>query len=170
MEFEFEQLPSWTVRPEEEQEKEIFQPKWNCFCCRDTGKVQPDLVQLVIPSYNYDRDRSPMCQNCDKGQLRWGHLEELGIIDQRLTFQICRKLDLISREDWRQTVSAWFEMAKLRVEQSTGEIAQARNLRRRDRISAEFILAKEKHGRERGDWEEIKEKDQDKDEDKEVAE
>ena len=41
---------------------------------------------------------------------------------------------------------------------------------RRDRISAEFILAKEKHGRERGDWEEIKEKDEDKDEDEEVAE
>jgi len=157
MEFEFEQLPSWTVRPEEEQEKEIFQPKWQCFCCQDSGKVSPNLVRRVIPNYNYDKDRLPICQNCNEGQTRWGHLNELGVIDQRLTFQICRKLDLMSREDWKQTVSAWFEMAKQRVEQSTGEIAQEHNLRRRDRIQAEFILAKEKHFKARGDWEVVKE-------------
>ena len=98
-----------------------------------------------------------MCQNCDKGQERWAHLNELDIIDQRLTFQICKRLDLMSREDWKQTVSAWFEMAKQRVEQSTSEIAQEHNLRRRDRNSAEFILVQEKHGIARGDWEEIKE-------------
>ena len=155
MEFEFEQLPSFPVRPKEETEKEIFQPQWNCFCCRDTGKIQPDLVRRVIPTYNYDKDRIPMCQNCNQGQARWGHLNELGVIDQRLTFQICKKLDIMSREDWKQTISAWFEMARQRVESATNEIAQEHSLRRRDRIQAEFILVQKNHGRARGDWEEI---------------
>lgn len=165
MEFEFEQLPSFPVQPEEETEKEIFQPQWNCFCCRDTGIVQPDLVRHVIPTYNYDKDRIPMCQNCNQGQARWGHLNELGVIDQRLTFRICKKLDIMSREDWKQTVSAWFEMARQRVESATIEIAQVHNLRKRDRTLSEFIYANEKHGLKRGDWEEIKE-----DEEEEVTE
>ncbi|MBW4591204.1 hypothetical protein G7B40_038965 [Aetokthonos hydrillicola Thurmond2011] len=163
-EFEFEQLQPLPVRPEQEQEKEIFQPKWHCFCCKDTGRVQPELVRRVIPSYNYDRDRIPICQNCNEGQKRWAHLNDLGIIDQRLTFQICRKLDLLSREDWKRTTEVWFEMAKKRVEEATTEISAANNMRRRARIQAEFILAQEKHGRARGDWEEIPEQDEEEDE------
>ncbi|MBR8832542.1 MAG: hypothetical protein DSM106950_00480 [Stigonema ocellatum SAG 48.90 = DSM 106950] len=98
--------------------------------------------------------------------LRWVG-KGLGVIDTRLKPQICKKLDLISREDWKQTVSAWFEMAKQRVSKETSEIAQAHNLRRRDRIQAEFILAKEKHELKRGDWEKIKEDEGEK-EDEEV--
>jgi len=158
MEFEFEPLEALRVRPEEEVDQEIWQPHWNCFCCRDTGKIQPDLVRHIIPSYNYDRDRIPMCQNCDRGD-DWLHLDKLGVIDQRLSPQICRKLDAFAREDWRLTTQAWFEMAQKRISQGTTEIAQGYNVRRRDRIQAEFILSQERHGKARGDWEEIKDED-----------
>ncbi len=157
--MEFEQLESWPIRPEEQQEKEIWSPKWNCFCCRDTGKVQLDLVRLVIPSYNDNCDRIPICQNCDKGQKNWAHLVDLGVIDQRLTFQICRKLDAYAREDWKRTTETWFEWAKKRINEGTTEISKKRNLRQRDRIQAEFILVERGHGKARGDWEEIKEEE-----------
>ena len=158
--FDFDPLEPLPMRPEEEAEKEIWQPSWNCFCCRDSGKISPNLVRRVIPGYNYSRDRLPVCQNCNKGH-DWFHLDDLGVIDTRLGPVICRKLDLIAREDWRLTAQAWFEMAKQRLEDATNEIAQEHNLRRRDRISEEFILAKKKHELARGDWEEIKEKDED---------
>lgn len=86
MDFKFEQLESWPIRPEEQQEKEIWKPTWKCFCCQDTGKVQPDLVRQVIPTYDDNRDRVPICQNCNLGQQNWAHLNDLGVIDQRLTF------------------------------------------------------------------------------------
>ncbi|WP_460202797.1 hypothetical protein [Scytonema sp. NUACC21] len=56
-------MESWSIRPEEDQEKEIWFPNWNCFCCQDTGKVQLNLARLVIPNYNDNRDRLPICQN-----------------------------------------------------------------------------------------------------------
>ena len=156
MEFEFEPLEPSLVRPFEEVEKEMWQPRWDCFCCQDSGKINPDLVRRVIPGYKYESDRLPICQNCNKGH-NWLHLDKFGVIDQRISPQTCRKLDAIARENWRLTAQAWFEMVKQRLEDATGEIAQARNLRRRDRIQAEFILIAERHGKERGDWEEIKE-------------
>jgi len=98
------QLPPEPMRPEEEKPegKEVFYPSWQCFCCQDTGKVQPHLVRHVIPAYNYDRDRLPVCQNlgCKKG-ANFFHLQ--GCIDMRLTAEICQELDRINREDWRQT-------------------------------------------------------------------
>ena len=166
---EFPLFDAEPVRPEEELDKVVWQPSWRCFCCQDSGKISPNLVRRVIPGYNYERDRIPICQACNKHSEIY-HLKEFGVLDTRFDFQLCRKLDAVAREDWRLSAQAWFEMAKQRIEQSTGEIAQEHNLRKRDRISAEFILAKEKHGRERGDWEEFKEKDEDKDEDKEVVE
>ena len=156
--FNFDPLEPLPMRPEEEVEKEIWQPSWNCFCCQDTGKIQPHLVSRVVPNYNYDRDRLPICQNCNKGH-DWFGLDKFGVIDTRLGPQICRKLDSLAREDWRLTAQAWFEMVKQRLEDATGEIAREHNLRRRDRISEEFILAKKKHELARGDWEEIKEKE-----------
>jgi hypothetical protein len=159
MDFQFEQLEPAPIRPREQQSKEIWQPRWNCFCCHDTGKVQIDLVRRVIPKYDDNRDRIPICQNCDKGQ-EWAHLNELGVIDMRLTFQICSSLDALAREDWRRTTQTWFEMASKQISLGTTEIAQRYNLRRRSRIQAECILKQERHGKARGDWEEIKEQEE----------
>lgn len=103
------QLPPEPMRPEEEnpEGKEIFHPTWQCFCCQDTGKVQPHLVRYVIPAYNYDRDRLPVCQAPDcLASANYLHLQ--GCIDMRLTAEICQELDRISREDWRQTQKRQF--------------------------------------------------------------
>lgn len=51
----FERLP--ILPKKEEQDKEIWQPSWNCFCCQDTGQIQAHLVRLIIPDYNPNRDR-----------------------------------------------------------------------------------------------------------------
>jgi len=105
--FDFEPLEPLPVRSEQKQQKEIWQPRWRCFCCQDTGKIQPNLVRLVIPDYNYDRDRLPICQNCNLGH-NWFHLDQFRVIDQRISSQICKKLDAIAREDWRQTQERQF--------------------------------------------------------------
>lgn len=153
-------LPAPT-RPEEEQKegKEIFQPKWNCFCCHDTGKIQHHLVRLIIPEYNYDRDRLPVCQfpGCDLG-TNYLHLEDS--VDIRLDGAICQELDRISREDWRRSVENWFAAAKERFDQKTIEIAQTTNLRKRDRTQEECVLAQERHAKARGDWEIMKEEEE----------
>ena len=70
--MDFPQLSRETTRPEEQKEKEIWQPSWKCFCCQDTGIVNPHLVRLVIPDYSYNHDRLPICQapGCDQ-YSRW---------------------------------------------------------------------------------------------------
>lgn len=156
MDFEFEQLEPLPVRPEEEIENDLWQPRWDCFCCRDSGKISPDLVRRVIPDYDYGRDRLPICQNCNRGH-DWYHLHTVDILDQRISFETCRKLDAIAREDWRLTTQALFELLKKRLEEGTASISQKYNLRRRNRIQEEFILIQRNHGKARGDWEEIPE-------------
>lgn len=149
------------VRPEQEQPqgKEIFQPHWNCFCCHDTGKVQSHLVRLVIPDYNYDRDRLPVCQlsSCGLG-TNFLHLEDS--VDMRFNAAICQELDRISREDWRQSVENWFATAKQRLEQKTKEIATVANLRHGDRTQEECVFALSNHSKARGDWEIIEEEEE----------
>ncbi|GAA6617588.1 hypothetical protein [Scytonema sp. NUACC26] len=66
----------------------------------------------------------------------------------------------MARSEWKRTTQIWFEMAKKRIEQGTSDIAQKYNRRKRDRIQSEFILVQRKHGLARGDWEEIKEEDE----------
>ena len=98
------QLPSEPVRFHTElEEVEIYQPSWACFCCEDRGIVTPLNARLVIPDYNYDRDRLPICQadGCSKSD-KWSHLGHNNL-DIRFTSAICCQLDKHSREDWRRT-------------------------------------------------------------------
>lgn len=153
--FEFEQLEPAEVRPEEHlQDKEAWYPKWQCFCCQDTGKVQMHLVLYVIPAYNY-RDRLPICQNCNKGHL-WFHLKEFGVIDLRLSVQVCRKLHELSRKDWQQSIEKQVDQAQ-QIENVTSQIAQNQSLRKRARTQEESIIAAERHSKAWGDWEEVSE-------------
>ena len=56
------QLERLPMRLESEvKDKEIWQPRWKCFCCEDSGLVKPNLVKLVIPSYDYAKDKLPRC-------------------------------------------------------------------------------------------------------------
>lgn len=126
---QFEPLP---VRPEQEGDKEIWQPSWKCFCCQDTGKVQPHLVRLVMPSYNYNRDRIPICQACSAGNTLL-HLIEFGVIDTRFETMLCQKLDRFAREEWSKATQEKFAIAKKKVQLATSEVAQTRSLRKGSR-------------------------------------
>ncbi|MBH8564447.1 hypothetical protein I8748_20055 [Nostoc sp. CENA67] len=126
---QFEALP---VRPEEIGDKEIWQPSWKCFCCQDTGKVQNHLVKLVIPDYDYDRDRLPICQLCGEGDKLY-HLTEFGVIDTRFETLLCKKLDTLARKEWSKATQEQFAIAKKKVQLATDETAKSHSLRRSDR-------------------------------------
>ncbi len=99
------QLPRQPIRPEVETEDAvIWQPSWKCFCCQDTGIVNFHLARLVVPDYDYNRDRLPICQSpeCKKGS-RWLHLGSANL-DMRFTSAICQQLDMHERTVWRLTV------------------------------------------------------------------
>lgn len=102
----FPQLPPLEpTRPESEQlHEEVWHPDWRCFCCQDTGIVNPHLARLVISNYVWQRDRLPICQapKCGKSS-RWLHLGNNNL-DMRFISTICQQLDMYNREDWRLTV------------------------------------------------------------------
>ncbi|MEA5569151.1 hypothetical protein [Anabaena sp. UHCC 0399] len=130
--IEFPQFEPLPVRPEEAEDKEIWQPSWKCFCCQDTGKVQPHLIRLVMPNYNYERDCLPICQLCSCGDKLY-HLTEFGVIDTRFETLLCRKLDALARDEWRNATQEQFAIAKKKVQLATNEVAQTRSLRKRNR-------------------------------------
>jgi hypothetical protein len=134
-------LPEFSPEPvrHEDQpgyQKEIWQPSWKCFCCRDLGIVDPHLTRLVMPKYNSDRDRNPICQapGCNQG-ANWLHLE--GNVDMRFTSAICQELDRINRGHWREATQQQFEKYKKQLDIATGAIAQSRNLAVSNRTSSD---------------------------------
>lgn len=108
----FEPLP--VIPPEVEEEKEIFYPKWHCFCCQDSGIVAVNLVRLIMPNYDHNRDKWVACQNlgCDKFDERWSGVSADNF-DNRFLPEICQKLDLKNRENWRNTVKHQVDIQKL---------------------------------------------------------
>jgi hypothetical protein len=133
----FPQFEAMPVRPEEETEdKEIWQPSWKCFCCQDTGKVQPHLVRLVMPNYDYNRDRIPICQLCNAGDKLY-HLTEFGVIDPRFETLLCKKLDALAREEWKQATQGQFQITKKRVGLITDELAATHSLTKRKRTQSD---------------------------------
>ncbi|MDZ4879080.1 MAG: hypothetical protein CLLPBCKN_008518 [Chroococcidiopsis cubana SAG 39.79] len=144
------QLPREPIRPELENptDKEIWVPKWRCFCCRDTGLVGLNLVRLAIPNYDQCRDKPVACQNprCYAGSDYRGDPN----YDQRFTVGICTELDKRSREDWQRTAESHFKTIQNRVVDASRGV----NLRKRDgreanrlrhRTSDEEIVANKRH-------------------------
>jgi hypothetical protein len=136
-------LPREIIRREDQpgyEERAIWQPSWQCFCCHDTGEVNQHLVRLVIDGYSQSKDKIPRCQNpgCSAGE----RLDSLnGMIDYRFNAAICQELDEIHREDWRQTTQ---NKAAL-IAQKISEVAKSKSLRKRDRTKEEEQVALRKH-------------------------
>ncbi|MDK2411895.1 hypothetical protein QHH11_24575 [Aphanizomenon sp. PH219] len=122
---QFDRLP---LNPQLEEEKEIFYPHWNCFCCQDSGFIQHHLVRKIIPDYNYNRDKNVACQNpsCKSFHEKWGniHLENF---DTRFLPAICQKLDLFSRENWRNTVKIQIDTRSLSQKMSIRKVNRTEN-------------------------------------------
>jgi hypothetical protein len=135
-------LPRQFIRQEDnsDYEPEIWQPSWHCFCCHDTGEVNPHLARLVIDGYEQGKDKIPRCQNpgCSAGN----HLDSLnGMIDYRFSAAICQELDAIHREDWRQTTQIKASL----ITQKISDVAKSRSLRKRDRTPEEERVAGQNH-------------------------
>lgn len=112
----FEDLPQLEPLPlnprPEEEDKELFYPSWQCFCCHDSGIVQQHLARLIMPKYCSNRDKWPACQNCGAFNERWSGVL-LQNFDTRFNLKICQKLDLISRNDWKETVQRQIDIKTL---------------------------------------------------------
>lgn len=129
------------VQPKAEtKDSDIFQPRWRCFCCHDTGWVQPRLVSKVIPDYCLRTHKTVICQNCPLG-CEWMHLA--GSIDMRFTPAICKKLDLIEREDWALTVKIQFQQ-RTAIDSAVAKFSQSKSLRSSDRTSEESAIVERK--------------------------
>ncbi|PPS41938.1 hypothetical protein [Chroococcidiopsis sp. TS-821] len=133
------QLPREPIRPEAEAERELWQPRWRCFCCHDTGIVRQWLVEQVIPGYDHQRDKSVVCQNphCQAGEIYRYDPN----YDQRFSAGICMVLDSKNRDSWRRTTEKRFE----RIQASIKDTAKNMSLRKRDRTSVEEIEAQRRH-------------------------
>lgn len=127
----FERLP--INEKTENDDKEIWQPKWNCFCCQDTGLIYRHLIELIIPNFDPNRDRIPVCQGCNKFDNY--HLKEYGVLDLRFDLYICKKLDAIARDGWKRTTLSQFEKYKNQLDIATGAIAQSHSLAVTNRTS-----------------------------------
>ncbi len=136
------QLPREPIRPElegNEADRELWQPKWRCFCCSDNGLISPHLVLLVISDYNHHRDKSVICQNprCHQGEDYRGDSN----YDGRFTAGICAELDKLARKDWQSTVENKFQ----RICDRINETAKSKSLRKRDRTAIEELEALGRH-------------------------
>lgn len=127
-------LPQFAPEPmrreDEQQEKEIWQPSWQCFCCEDRGLVIPSLAKLVIPAYDYNRDRLPICHapKCEAG-AKWLSLDAQNL-DMRFNANICRELEQINRKNWLNYVKYKADsINKRKLRESQEELAQKMNLR-----------------------------------------
>jgi hypothetical protein len=138
-------LPRSILRDENKPEyagRPLWQPRWKCFCCHDSGIVNPHLAALVVSGYDPDQDKIPLCQNphCNAGD-RFLHSQELeASLDMRFTSTICQQLDAFHREDWRQCTQQQFERV-INIQ----EIARSCSMRKGDRTSSETMLADQKH-------------------------
>ena len=79
---------------------EDLQPYVKCHCCNDSGKIQPQLIQMVIPAYNPETDKQPICQRMQCGLgLKFITLIELGIMDMRFSHDMCEELHQRGKAD-----------------------------------------------------------------------
>ncbi|MBD2245163.1 hypothetical protein [Nostoc sp. FACHB-888] len=124
----FERSP---ILPNEVEDKEIWRPGWNCFCCQDTGQIQAHLVRRIIPDYDHNRDRIPVCQGCNKFDRH--NLMEYGVLDTRFDLFLCKKLDAISRSEWKKVTEKKFEKYKKQLDIATSQISKSHSLASSDR-------------------------------------
>lgn len=149
----FEQLNPLPVDINREStENKIFFPKWKCFCCEDSGIVRSHLVRLVIPEFNWNRDKLPRCNNCDAFSNR-EVLNKFGIIDNRFSRKLCAELDKKCREDW--AIFAKNQQCNVlaqKAQQAVIELAQSKSLRKRNRTEYENLAQQQKHEWTRENW------------------
>jgi len=125
-----------------QQEQQIYQPSWQCHCCRDSGLIiWPDKV---IEGYQEMEDLPVLCNR--PGCSAASHLRQMGL-DERVSPEICQLLHDFSVEDWKVTVKLQWNRAKQIAEQ-IAILSQKKSLRpegceRNDNDEREIQIRKE---------------------------
>ena len=146
--FELPKFSRRLMRPQEEElGKQVLFPNWNCYCCHDTGVINPKLVKLIIPDYVVDKDKLPCCQNsrCSEGKKYLNNPSITSSLDLRFGDELCQKLDRIEREEWRQERETTISRLKII------DFALEKSLRRgdRSRLEQEQVDINHEHERNR---------------------
>lgn len=143
--MQFPSLPPLIRRPEDQEDldKPIWQPSWNCFCCHDTGFVYANLISKIIPDYDCSKHKIPVCQrrDCRKGKVFLANETIAPSLDTRFTPDICSQLDQFSRQQWQ----SWAKQ-KQKIILSRRDLDKlTHNLRTRSRTPEEEIEARMRH-------------------------
>ncbi|MGK7916479.1 MAG: hypothetical protein AB4038_13210 [Prochloraceae cyanobacterium] len=151
--MDFPELEPIPMRREDEPgyEKEIWQPDWSCFCCRDTG-IAINAARLVIKGWKLDSHKIPVCQEdgCQAGEKLANHPERQvqASLDWRLNAPLCRQVDELERSSWREWVKQR-QQSHLTNNKVIDYSAAVKSLRSRPRSSEEEHLAQRKHAEAR---------------------
>ncbi len=142
---ERKKLPRLPMRREDDPnyEPEIWQPDWQCFCCKDTG-FAIYAAEMFIDGYNEERDKFPVCQNpgCEAGK-KFGQVPDLKYsLDWRLDAAMCAEADQTKREEWREWARRQ-QQKRQKVEIDLSTITK--NLRKGSRTPTEEMEARQKH-------------------------
>ncbi|MFM6207161.1 hypothetical protein, partial [Planktothrix sp.] len=106
-----------------QQEQTIYQPSWQCYCCRESGLII--WPYKVIEGYQEIGDLPLLCNR--PGCSAASHLRQMGL-DERVSPEICQLLHDFSVEDWKVTVKLQWSRAKQIAEQ-IHHLAQTKSLR-----------------------------------------
>jgi hypothetical protein len=142
----FEKLPPIPLRRECEPnyDKQIWQPNWCCFCCHDTGFVLDRLATRVIEGYRGGQHKIVRCQATRCIAEIGETLEASGTLDERLTPDICDRLDALERDDWARTVEKQSELRK-RANRLVDELAHRKSIRQARRTPQEEMEVRRRH-------------------------
>ena len=142
----FKKLPPLPLRHECEPDyhQQIWQPNWCCFCCHDTGFVADKLASYVIEGYIGGQHKIARCQATRCIAEIGETLEASGTLDERLTPDICDRLDALERDDWARTVEKQYELRKRALE-FIDELAQRKSIRLRRRTLSEEMEVRRRH-------------------------
>ena len=155
-------LPRQILRNEDKPgySKALWQPSWNCYCCRDTGIVSNHLAIMVIEGFNHRIDQMPYCQNpiCGAGEHLLNNEEIEKTLDMRLNAATCQDLDLIERQAWKQTLQQQHSNRR-RAMEMVDQLADNKSLRKSNagsghshRTSTEEMSAQQKHAAVLDGW------------------
>jgi len=126
----FEKLQALNSRPSPE-DKEIWKPRWNCFCCHDSGFITRSELVIADPNPN---DPDPLCNRPGCGAA--SGYRNLGL-DDRIPPEVCQQI-----HDWE--VRSWAETSHhkwLQIKDKIDSLCEGSN--RNDNDSREIEIRKE---------------------------
>jgi len=125
----FEKLPA--LSPRAPEDKEIWKPRWTCFCCHDSGFITRS--ELVIDDAD-PNDPDPLCNRNGCGAA--SGYRNLGL-DDRIPSEVCQQI-----HEWE--IQSWAETSRqkwLQVKDKIDSLSQGSN--RTDNDSREIKIRKE---------------------------